>query len=104
MTAPAPWFETLLAVLAVWRLAHGLALERGPFDLVARLHAALQRPGWRGLAELLACPYCLGFWLAALPAGWIAARGELGLATAVLLWLGIAGGAALLERLFSGPP
>jgi Protein of unknown function (DUF1360) len=104
VTPAAPWFETLLSVLAVWRVAHLLALERGPFDLFSRLHVALQRPGGRGLAALLACPYCLGLWLAALPAAWLGWRDGLALPTALLLWLGIAGGAALLERGFSGPP
>ncbi len=104
MATAAPWFETLLAVLAVWRVAHGVALEGGPFDLFSRLHAALQRPGWRALAALLACPYCLGPWLAAPPAGWLGWRDGLAWPSMLLLWLGIAGGAALLERAFSGAP
>ena len=91
----APWFETALSVLAVWRLAHLLARERGPFDLVSRLHAWLAgRPG----ASLLGCPYCLSLWLAAIPAGWLA-HDVVGF---VLLWLGISGGACVIERLL--PP
>lgn len=90
--AAAPWFETVLAVLAVWRVAHLLARERGPWDLVSRLHAAL---AGRPLGELLACPHCLGFWLALLPAAWLAPDWPRG----VLLWLGIAGGASIIEWL-----
>lgn len=90
--APAPWFETVLAVLAVWRVAHLLARERGPWDLVSRLHAAL---AGRPLGELLACPHCLAVWLALLPAAWLAPGWPHG----VLLWLAIAGGASVIELL-----
>ncbi len=91
-----PWFEGTLAVLAVWRVAHLLARERGPFDLVSRLHAAL---AGRALGEMLACPHCLAIWLAVAPAVWLAP----GAAEGVLLWLAIAGGASALElALFRG--
>jgi hypothetical protein len=90
-----PWFETLLAMLAVWRLARLLAHERGPADLVSRLHARL---AGSAAGELLACPYCVGLWLALLPAVWLAPGWAMGL----LLWWGIAGGAALIERICEG--
>lgn len=90
--APALWFETVLAVLAVWRVAHLLARERGPWDLVSRLHVAL---AGRALGGLLACPHCVALWLALLPAAWLAPGWPHG----VLLWLGIAGGASVIERL-----
>jgi hypothetical protein len=86
-----PWFETVLAVLAVWRLAHLLARERGPADLISRLHARL---AGTTAGEVLACPYCLGLWLALAPAAWLADGWGQGL----LLWWGVAGGAALIER------
>lgn len=88
--APVPWFETVLAVLAVWRVAHLLARERGPWDLVSRLHATL---AGRPLGELLACPHCVAVWLALLPAAWLAPGWPHG----VLLWLAIAGGASVIE-------
>jgi hypothetical protein len=86
-----PVFETALAVLAVWRVAHLLARERGPWDLVSRLH--VRAAAW-GLGELLACPYCLSLWLAPVPAFALAA----GWGSGVLLWLAISGGACVLER------
>lgn len=85
-----PWFEVVLSVLAVWRVAHLLARERGPWDLVSRLHAAL---AGRVLGELLACPHCLALWLAIAPAVWLAPGWGVGL----LLWLAVAGGASALE-------
>lgn len=86
----APWFEAVLAVLAVWRVAHLLARERGPWDLVSRLHAAL---AGRALGDLLACPHCMAMWLAAVPAVWLAP----GWGEGLLLWLAVAGGASALE-------
>ena len=85
-----PWFEAVLSVLAVWRLARLVALERGPFDLVSRLHvAAAGTP----LAEGLACVHCLGVWLAMPPAA-LLAPGWVG---GLLLWLAVAGGASAMD-------
>ena len=87
----APVFETLLAILAVWRIAQLVARERGPWDLCSRLHAWAMRHG-NGAA--LACPHCVGLWLATIPAALLAPDWGAG----VLLWLAIAGGAGVLER------
>lgn len=82
-----------LAVLATYRAARMIALEDGPFDVFSRLQ---ERAGgqktWLGRG--LACPLCVGFWIAALPAIYLAASG----AEFALLWFGIAGGAAVLHR------
>ncbi|MDR7151348.1 hypothetical protein J2W49_003324 [Hydrogenophaga palleronii] len=85
-----PWFEAVLSVLAVWRLARLLARERGPFDFVSRLHVAAA--GTR-LADGLACVHCLALWLAVLPAALLAP----GWAEGLLLWLAVAGGASAVE-------
>jgi hypothetical protein len=87
----APVFETLLAILAVWRVAQFVARERGPWDLCSRLHAWAARHGG---GAVLACPHCLAAWLAAVPALLLAP----GWGAGVLLWLAIAGGASALER------
>lgn len=90
-----PWFEAVLSVLAVWRLARLVARERGPFDLVSRLHvAAAGAP----LADGLACVHCLGVWLAVLPAALLAT----GWAGGLLLWLAVAGGASAMELAVGG--
>lgn len=52
--------ELLVLALAAWRLAFMLVLERGPFDLFARLRAR-----WP-LGGLLTCVYCASVWTAAL--------------------------------------
>jgi hypothetical protein len=43
-----------LAILATWRVAHLLAREDGPFDLVLRARA---RAGDGVLGRLMDCPY-----------------------------------------------
>ena len=89
-----PWsnaFTLLVAVLATWRLAHLLAREDGPFDLVLRLRVRLGE-GFAG--RTLDCPYCLSLWLAA-PFALLLADGVL---RGVVAWLAISGGACALER------
>ena len=89
-----PWsnaFTLLVAVLATWRLAHLLAREDGPFDLVLRLRVRLGE-GWAG--RTLDCPYCLSLWLA-MPFALLLADSVL---HGVLAWLAISGGACVIER------
>jgi len=103
MTDSSPWFLLTLAVLGTWRLAHLVAHEDGPFDVVVRLR---WRAGNGMLGRLMDCPYCLSLWIAA-PAAlllipvsaftkhvpeWTAA------------WLAISGGASLLEKLAESLP
>ena len=88
---PAP-LAFVLAMLGTWRVAHLIAREDGPFDVVVRLR---RRAGDGVVGRLMDCPHCLGlwmampfaWWLASTPAGWVVA------------WLGIAGGASLAEHL-----
>lgn len=84
------WLGFLVSVLATFRVAHLLAREDGPFDLVVRLR---QLAGSGGFGRLLDCPWCLSIWVAA-PFAALLARswGE-----GVLLWLGISGGATLAD-------
>lgn len=85
-----PWFQWVVAVLAAWRVAHLVAHEDGPFDVVVALR---KRAGAGGLGRMMDCPYCLSMWAAAPLAGWMANT----FTTGVVLWLAIAGGACLLE-------
>lgn len=87
---PAP-FQFVVAVLATWRIAHLVAREDGPFDVIVRLRT---RAGNGMLGHLMDCPHCLGLWVA-LPCAWWMARtpGEW-----LVAWLGISGGASLAQR------
>lgn len=89
--------ETLtLATLAVWRVTHLLVAEDGPWNAVRHLRRAAGNGFW---GQGLDCFYCLSLWVAApfaplLGTGW---------REGVLLWLGLSGGAILLERLTARP-
>ena len=90
------WARFTCAWLATWRLAHLLAEEDGPADLVLRLRARL---GTSLAGNAMDCIHCMGLWIAAPmalavandPAGW------------ALAWLAIAGAASLAARLVEIP-
>jgi hypothetical protein len=82
-----------VAALAVWRVAHLVAEEDGPFNLVARARA-------RGeLGELMDCFYCLSLWAAAPLAPAVAPRRR----DLPVAWLALSGAACLVERTTSPP-
>lgn len=84
-----------LAILATYRAARMLALEEGPFALFDRWRNLFLNDTWVGRG--VRCPLCLGFWLA-LPAAVAALLLDrtLPAEAALLVWLGIAGGQAVL--------
>jgi hypothetical protein len=86
------FYLLIVGILAVWRLAHLLYGEDGPWNLMAHLR---QRSGQGFWGQLLDCFYCLSLWVA-LP--FAAALGD-GLYNRVLLWPALSAGAIVLERL-----
>ena len=86
----------VLAALATWRLAHLVAEEDGPANVIAHARA---RAGEGRLGELMDCFYCLSLWAAA-PLAFVAAPRR---RDAPLLWLALSGAACLLERATSTP-
>jgi hypothetical protein len=82
-------------------VAHLVAREDGPFDIIVRLRA---RVGDGVAGGLMDCPYCLGLWIAMPFAWWMADSPAEWLAG----WLGVSGGASLVQRLAEresdGPP
>lgn len=88
--------ELAVGVLATWRVTHLLACEDGPADLVLRMRARL---GSGRLGHLMDCFMCLSIWVAA-PFALLLVRGR---RDASLIWLGLSGGACLLERATAGP-
>ena len=86
------WFRFAVAVLATWRVAHLVAREDGPFDVIVRVRA---RVGTGPVGQLMDCPYCLSLWIAA-PFTFAIGRGA---AAWIAGWLSISGGACLIERL-----
>ena len=84
----------VLGVLAVWRVTSLLQAEDGPWDLSARLRRVA---GAGHLGRLLDCFYCLSLWVA-IPIVFLIEYGWRG---RILLWLGLSGGAILLQRLIA---
>jgi len=87
--------ELVVGVLAVWRVTHLLQAEDGPWDLCVRLRRAA---GHGMLGRMLDCFHCLSLWIS-IPAAAILAHTVV---SGVFLWLGLSGGAIILERLL--PP
>ena len=80
-----------VATLATWRLAHLVAEEDGPANVIARARA---RAGESALGELMDCFYCLSLWAAAPLAFAVTTRRR----DVPLTWLALSGAACLLER------
>ena len=92
----APWFRLALAALATWRLATLLARDDGPWDVVARLRAAL---GDGMLGRMLDCFRCVSLWVAA-PLALAVGRDAL---ECLLAWPALSGAACLIERWHTPP-
>jgi hypothetical protein len=82
-------------MLSCWRVAHLVAREDGPFDVVLRARA---RAGDSTVGRLMDCPYCVSVWAAVPVAAWLVRRRDWDAADALALWLGVSGGACVLER------
>ena len=88
-------FRFTVAVLATWRVAHLVAREDGPGDVLV----SVRRRASAGLGRMLDCIYCLSLWISAPAALWITRD--------LLDWfvttLAISGAACVLERLGDEP-
>jgi hypothetical protein len=88
------WLSLVVASLAVYRCARMIAQEDGPFDVFARLRAAVGQASWVGRG--FHCVLCVSFWLA-----WIAVA----MVVSPVLWreyilssLGVAGGSVVIYQ------
>jgi hypothetical protein len=93
---PGPAARFVLGALATWRVAHLLAEEDGPWDVVLRMR---MRAGEGQLGALMDCFYCLSIWVAA-PLGPVVARRA---RWTPLTWLALSGAACLLEQATRAP-
>lgn len=89
--------EIVLAVLAVYRVARMLAMEDGPFDVFANFRARFDPEQKTSLGRGINCPLCISWWLAAVPALWIAGQNIYSISMFVLLWQGIAGAVVIVH-------
>jgi hypothetical protein len=81
----------LVSILAVWRATHFLHAEDGPWKLAVKLRNTLREARFGGPFE---CFYCLSLWVSA-PVSALLANGW---SDGMLLWLGLSGGAIVIER------
>lgn len=84
-------FRFVLAVLATWRVAHLLAHEDGPAEVIYRIRRRMGAGFW---GKLMDCFLCLSLWVAAAVAFFVASHPV----DWIMSWLAISGGACLLER------
>jgi hypothetical protein len=80
--------DTLLRILATYRVARMIAYEGGPADVLVSLRTWADR--YPHLASGIHCPLCLSFWFALVMS--IAPRW-------VAHWLGIAGAAVVIHQI-----
>jgi len=85
-----------LCALAVWRVAHLLAIENGPLNLVVRLRTALDSSM---LGRLMDRFYFLSFLISLPPAIWMSNS----LVGFFVQWLALSAVACLLERATQDP-
>ncbi len=90
------WLQSVLSVLAVWRITHLVSQEEGPWSLCLKFRRLL---GLGFLGQLVHCFYCLSIWVslpfaAILPAFW---------SQRLIAWFALSGAAILLERLTRDP-
>ena len=79
----------ILCALAVWRVAHLLAEEDGPFDIVVTIRSKVGHGFFGGLLD---CFLCLSVWIAA-PFALLVASGWIG---RIVAWLALSGAASIL--------
>ena len=85
------WFRFAISGMAVWRLAHLLASEDGPWDVIVRIRKKL---GTTTLGKLMDCFYCLSIWIS-IPFTFYVVSGML---DRVVVWLALSGIASLAEK------
>ena len=96
-----------LAILATFRLARLFVVDDGPDDVFLKLRvwAGVYDIGQNGepsrwAGRLLSCQFCVGIWCAMFVAPLVLFATTPG--DIILMWLGIAGGQALIEMVCNG--
>ena len=84
------WCFTLCA-LAIWRVAHLVARENGPWNLIVRLRCGL---GSGPLGRLMDCFSCLSFLASLPPAIWMSTS----LMGFLIQWMALSAAACLVEK------
>lgn len=84
------YLRLVVASMAVYRVAHMLAREDGPFDLFTRWRDRIGQRNWIGRG--FHCVLCISFWLSIPAALWVLNTWITGLIfDMTIFWLAIAG-------------
>jgi len=86
----------VLCALAVWRIAHLVAYEDGPFDIVFRVR---RKVGQNVVGSLLDCFLCLSLWVAAPFVALVSTTWS----GRLVVWLALSGAASIVS-LFTDHP
>ena len=87
----------VLAIFAAYRLAYLVAIEEGPFSLMARLRGHFDPDQKTWLGRGLSCVLCVSFWTSLLIVAWaLLLPGWL--TSLIMVWLAVAGGVVLLNK------
>lgn len=90
------WLRFVIAPLAVYRVAHMLAIEDGPFDVFALWRNRIGQHNWIGRG--FHCVLCISFWLSLLAMAWVIFSKSIFL-DALMIWLSIAGLVLIFHQL-----
>ena len=90
------WF---IAMLAVYRLSHMIAMEEGPGAVFHLLREKFGQGNWFGRG--LNCVLCISFWLSLSVPSFIMASNPVNPREFVILWVGTSGAVLTLHRLTS---
>ena len=85
------WFWFLVCILVVWRLTTLICYEAGPFNLMTKCRIILYNIK---LGSILDCFHCTAMWVAMITTLLVYQIQ----ASSILILLGIAGGASILEK------
>ena len=88
--------DLILSILATFRASHMVANETGPARMFLNLRTRPALP--ENVKEGLACELCVGVWIAAACALWLALCGRLPWKLVPLAWLGISGGSVAITQ------
>jgi hypothetical protein len=85
-----------VASLAVYRVAHMLAREDGPFDVFTLWRDRIGQRNWIGRG--FHCVLCISFWMSLLAMAWVMFS-KSAILDALMIWLSIAGLVLIFHQL-----
>lgn len=89
-----------LALLGVYRVAHMITREDGPFDIFVQMREEIGQATWIGRG--FHCTNCVSFWVSLAMMEWLWFQGLIPVGLNLVTWLALAGGALILHLYLYG--